>query len=119
MTHLLCQRRRGPDRTIRLFSGGGGRAGAIDANPLDWRARTRASCRRAPSIRQRLLWERHYDERAGATGRRAASAADARRPGGASAARRMAPQIVPCSAPNTRRFCVLGGAERRTPGFLP
>lgn len=51
--------------------------------------------------------------------RRLPTPADARRPGGASAARRMAPQIVPCSAPNTRRFCVLGGAERRTPGFLP
>ncbi|WP_162826283.1 hypothetical protein [Burkholderia sp. IDO3] len=76
MTHSLCQRRRGSDRTIRLFSGGDGRAREIDANRLDSRARTRASCRRGPSIRQRLLWERDYDESAGiaAACRRAAPA---------------------------------------------
>ncbi|WP_448165990.1 hypothetical protein, partial [Burkholderia cepacia] len=50
---------------IRLFSGDGGRPCKIDANRLDRRVRTRGSCRRGPSIRQRLLWERHYDENTG------------------------------------------------------
>ncbi|MCA8356252.1 hypothetical protein [Burkholderia cepacia] len=87
---------------IRLFSGDGGRPCKIDANRLDRRVRTRGSCRRGPSIRQRLLWERHYDESTGVA-----------------AARRQAPQIVLPAPRNTRRFCVLGGVERRAPGFLP
>ncbi|MDN7930051.1 hypothetical protein QZM52_01965 [Burkholderia metallica] len=62
MTLPLCQRRRGADRTIRLFSGFGGQPCEIDANPLDRRGRTRISCRRAAPIRQLLLWECHYDE---------------------------------------------------------
>ncbi|WP_175687749.1 hypothetical protein [Burkholderia anthina] len=114
MTHSLCQRRRSADRTIRLFSGGDGRAREIDANLLDRRARTRVACRGGPSIRQRLLWQSHYDGNDGAAAacRRAAPAGAAVRAG-------RTPQIVLRAPPNTRRFCVLGDAERRAQGFLP
>ncbi|WP_157642405.1 hypothetical protein [Burkholderia ubonensis] len=64
MTRSLCQRRCGADRTIRLFSGVGGRSREIDANRLDRHGRTRATCRRGPSFRQLLLCECHYDENA-------------------------------------------------------
>ncbi|WP_157656159.1 hypothetical protein [Burkholderia ubonensis] len=64
MTYRLCQRRCGADRTIRLFSGVGGRSREIDANRLDRHGRTRATCRRGPSFRQLLLCECHYDENA-------------------------------------------------------
>ncbi|QOH36091.1 hypothetical protein C7S14_7463 [Burkholderia cepacia] len=43
----------------------------------------------------------------------------ASRPAGAAGPRRQAPQIVLLAPRNTRRFCVLGGVERRAPGFLP
>ncbi|WP_157638363.1 hypothetical protein [Burkholderia ubonensis] len=66
MTYRLCQRRCGADRTIRLFSGVGGRSREIDANRLDRHGRTRATCRRGPSFRQLLLCECHYDENAAA-----------------------------------------------------
>ncbi|HHL4078084.1 hypothetical protein [Burkholderia sola] len=78
MIRSLCQRGGGTDRTIRLFSGGGGRAGEIDANRLDRRERTRGSCRRGRSIRPRVLWNattidarRHCRLPKGRTGRRA------------------------------------------------
>ncbi|WP_157380536.1 hypothetical protein [Burkholderia ubonensis] len=61
MTYRLCQRRCGADRTIRLFSGVGGRSREIDANRPDRHGRTRATCRRGPSFRQLLLCECHYD----------------------------------------------------------
>ncbi|ESS41583.1 hypothetical protein P355_3824 [Burkholderia cenocepacia KC-01] len=61
MTGRLCQRGCGADRTIRLFSGHGGRSRTIDANPHDRRARTRGSCRRGRPIRPLLLWECLYD----------------------------------------------------------
>ncbi|WP_157375367.1 hypothetical protein [Burkholderia ubonensis] len=64
MTYRLCQRRCGADRTIRLFSGVGGRSREIDANRRDRHGRTRATCRRGPSFRQLLLCECHYDENA-------------------------------------------------------
>ncbi|WP_157653870.1 hypothetical protein [Burkholderia ubonensis] len=64
MTRSLCQRRCGADRTIRLFSGVGGRSREIDANRPDRHGRTRATCRRGPSFRQLLLCECHYDENA-------------------------------------------------------
>ncbi|WP_157646307.1 hypothetical protein [Burkholderia ubonensis] len=64
MTYRLCQRRCGADRTIRLFSGVGGRSREIDANRPDRHGRTRATCRRGPSFRQLLLCECHYDENA-------------------------------------------------------
>ncbi|WP_157374719.1 hypothetical protein [Burkholderia ubonensis] len=64
MTYQLCQRRCGADRTIRLFSGVGGRLREIDANRRDRHGRTRATCRRGPSFRQLLLCECHYDENA-------------------------------------------------------
>ncbi|WP_157648787.1 hypothetical protein [Burkholderia ubonensis] len=66
MTYRLCQRRCGADRTIRLFSGVGGRSREIDANRPDRHGRTRATCRRGPSFRQLLLCECHYDENAAA-----------------------------------------------------
>ncbi|WP_152036691.1 hypothetical protein [Burkholderia pyrrocinia] len=61
MTHPLCQRRYGADRTIRLFYAGSGRLREIDANPLDQRDGTRASCRAGRSFRQLLLRTRQYD----------------------------------------------------------
>ncbi|WP_157649132.1 hypothetical protein [Burkholderia ubonensis] len=64
MTYRLCQRRCGADRTIRLFSGVGGRSREIDANRPDRHGRTRATCRRGPPFRQLLLCECHYDENA-------------------------------------------------------
>ncbi|WP_157649724.1 hypothetical protein [Burkholderia ubonensis] len=64
MTYRLCQRRCGVDRTIRLFSGVGGRSREIDANRPDRHGRTRATCRRGPSFRQLLLCDCHYDENA-------------------------------------------------------
>ncbi|WP_157649876.1 hypothetical protein [Burkholderia ubonensis] len=64
MTYRLCQRRCGADRTIRLFSGVGGRSREIDANRLDRHGRTHATCRRGSSFRQLLLCECHYDENA-------------------------------------------------------
>ncbi|WP_174987017.1 hypothetical protein [Burkholderia lata] len=115
MTHSLCQRGGGADRTIRLFSGGGGRAREIDANRLDRHERTRESCRRGRSIRPRVLWN--------------ATTINARHrfrlPNTAQAAPRRAPpraiarQIVLHGAGNTRRFCVLSGAERCADDFLP
>ncbi|WP_175945388.1 hypothetical protein [Burkholderia pyrrocinia] len=94
MTYRLCQRHCGADRTIRLFSGFGGRPREIDANGLDRHGRTRASCRRGPSIRQLLLCECHYDGNAPAPPRageprRAAAALRFRevRPDGAAAPR--------------------------------
>ncbi|WP_175756990.1 hypothetical protein [Burkholderia ambifaria] len=130
MTYRLCQRPTGADRTIRLFSGVGGRPREIDANRLDRRGRTRASCRPGPSFRQLVLHERRYD---GSTvvarrrlPRRTAAAVPAMRVAVSrdpSARRRAphgrAPQIVPCRARNTRRSCVSGGIERRATDFLP
>ncbi|WP_157653748.1 hypothetical protein [Burkholderia ubonensis] len=117
MTRSLCQRRCGADRTIRLFSGVGGRSREIDANRLDRRGRTHAACRRGPSFRQLLLCECHYDGNAVALPRvgepRRATILrlrDVRRP---------APQIVLPAACNTRRFCVPNGVERCATDFLP
>ncbi|MGC3026588.1 hypothetical protein ACPUER_15810 [Burkholderia sp. DN3021] len=106
MTSRLCQRHSGADRTIRLFSGGSGRSRQIDANPLDRRERTRVSCRRALPIRQLLLWECHYDE--GTVSLPLAGEA-----------RRIVPHIVLHDPCNSRRLCVLGGAERCANDFLP
>ncbi|UVE70187.1 hypothetical protein L2Y90_34310 (plasmid) [Burkholderia pyrrocinia] len=61
MTHPLCQRRHGADRTIRLFFGDRGPSRGIDANRLERRGATRIPCRSGRSIRQHLLRERPYD----------------------------------------------------------
>ncbi|WP_157653418.1 hypothetical protein [Burkholderia ubonensis] len=125
MTYRLCQRRCGADRTIRLFSGVGGRSREIDANRLDRHGRTRATCRRGPSFRQLLLCECHYDENAVALPladepRRAATALRFREAAGRRrGARAIAPQIVLPAACNTRRFCVPNGVERCATDFLP
>ncbi|MDR6499623.1 hypothetical protein J2785_002779 [Burkholderia ambifaria] len=118
MTSRLCQRHSGADRTIRLFSGGSGRSRQIDANPLDRRERTRVSCRRALPIRQLLLWECHYDEGTVSL----PLAGEPRRPAacpGFREARRIVPHIVLHDPCNSRRLCVLGGAERCANDFLP
>ncbi|WP_155769887.1 hypothetical protein [Burkholderia vietnamiensis] len=114
MTRSLCQRRCRADRTIRLFCGGRRRAREIDANPLDPRERTRGACRQGPPIRQLLLWECHYDD-----GRVALPLAE--RLAERLAVRRLpaAPQIVLHAPGNTRRFCLLSGAERCANDFLP
>ncbi|WP_334043739.1 hypothetical protein [Burkholderia ambifaria] len=129
MTYRLCQRPTGADRTIRLFSGVGGRPREIDANRLDRRGRTRASCRPGPSFRQLVLHERRYDGHGGAAlavaphrvaavpGLRVAMSRDPS--AGRRAPHGIAPQIVPCRARNTRRLCVSGGIERRATDFLP
>ncbi|WP_175004179.1 hypothetical protein [Burkholderia lata] len=125
MTHSLCQRGCSADRTIRLFSGGDGRAREIDANRLDRRERTRESCRRGRSIRPRVLRNattinarrRCRLPKAALAGEPAAAAR--RPPAGPAAPRPIAPQIVLHVRGNTRRFCVLSGAERCANDFLP